>query len=88
MLKFYGHFAVCFGTITLIIIFFTIVLETQIDSGLIGLYGVPMICSLYAILRTKKIIVSKSELEHINEVRELEIEIEKLKIINDSHPIK
>ncbi|CAM4326920.1 hypothetical protein PSOS111911_13520 [Pseudoalteromonas ostreae] len=82
MFKFYGYFTSCLGTIVLIIFSFSFILEQRIETGLFGLYGIPIICALYATLRFKKLIISKSELEQLNRIKELESEIERMEFTN------
>mgnify|MGYP005991738097 CR=1 FL=1 len=78
MFKFYGYFTSCLGTIVLIIFSFSLILEQPIETGLFGLYGIPITCALYAALRFKKLIISKLELEQLNRIKDLESKIEKM----------
>jgi hypothetical protein len=49
--RFYGHFAAAYGTCWLVLLALAMVTMSNIQTGLFGLLGFPVISILYAIIR-------------------------------------
>ena len=50
-MKFYGHFAAAYGTIWLLMLGVSLITQSHIDAGLLGLVGFPIIALVYAFIR-------------------------------------
>jgi hypothetical protein len=51
MARFYGHFAAAYGTMWLVLLLLALVTQSNINTGLFGLIGFPIIALIYAAIR-------------------------------------
>ncbi len=72
--KFYGYFASFIGTVTLVTVLISVVTRDNIQFGLFGLYGIPILGLIYAFLRVSGVIVGKWEVLERNRLARLEAE--------------
>jgi hypothetical protein len=54
IVKFYGYFAACYGSLWILLILAAFVTQSHIDLGALGFYGFPLLSAIYATLRIKK----------------------------------
>ena len=50
-LRFYEHFACAYGTIWLVLLVCSFLIQKHIDAGAFGLFGFPIIALVYAFIR-------------------------------------
>ena len=82
MIKFYKHFATCYGTFWIIIMTAAIIGQTHINAGMFGLIGFPIISALYAFYKVstndqEAILLNKISMLEAN-IYDLEGEIEEM----------
>ena len=54
-LRFYEHFAVAFGTIWLVMLVLALLTQTNINAGIFGLIGFPILSLIYAFVRKSQV---------------------------------
>lgn len=69
-LRFYEHFACAYGTIWLLLLACSFVIQERIDAGAFGVFGFPVIALIYAFIRRSSDGQNSGEIEAIR--RELD----------------
>jgi hypothetical protein len=54
-MKFYGHFAACYGTFWALMMTAAVIGQTHINAGAFGLWGFPVLALLYACCKTNTV---------------------------------
>jgi len=70
--RFYGHFAAAYGTFWFVLMLVAVLTQSNINAGLFGLIGFPLIAVVYAFLR-----MSGSE-RPVDELTELRARVARL----------
>ena len=81
-MKFYGHFAACYGTFWALIMTAAIIGQTHINAGEFGLWGFPILALIYAYYKTNN---EDTEALLQKRIYELEQTIEYMKDVKRSY---